>query len=94
MVAFKYRNRRDANEKPIYDGLRRRGVAVKRLDEPADLLVGHEGRLYLLEVKTESGSLTKTQVPFHLKWGEFGVYVVETLDEALEAIGWTPTKGR
>ena len=92
MVAFKYRNRRDKNEQAIVDGLKRRGVSVMRLDEPADLLVGYAGRLFLVEVKNPdaNGRLTKHQVPFHQKWGEFGVFAVETLDEALAAIGWKP----
>ena len=96
MVAFKFKNRRDGNEKPIVDGLRRRGVKVIRMDEPFDLLVGYDQRLHGLEVKNPAtgGKLTKQQVDFHLAWGEFGVHAVETLDEALEAIGWTPTRGK
>lgn len=90
MVAFKYRNRRDANEREIVRGLRRRGVDVYELDEPADLIVGYGRRLYLLEVKNPAGRgrLTPSQVAFHRKWKEHGVYVIETLDEALQVIGW------
>jgi hypothetical protein len=83
--------RRDGNEALIIEGLRRCACDVYHLNWPADLIVGVAGRNYLLEVKDpeqppNKRRLTPVEQDFHDNWrGQ--VAVVETLEEALEAVG-------
>ena len=54
MVRRFHRDKRDVNEQPIVDTLKRIGASVHRLKGPAgvpDLLVGFQGQTYLMEVK-------------------------------------------
>lgn len=77
--------KRDANEKPIVEALRRIGANVIRLHEPCDLLVGFRKRTLLLEVKTMDGSLTKPQAEFFAYWrGE--AYIVQNIEQAMAAV--------
>jgi Holliday junction resolvase len=81
----RYAKRRDANEKQIVDALQAVGASVVRLDKPLDLLVGINGRCYIIEVKTEKGRLTKDQKKFIALWrGQYAI--VTNVDEAIEAI--------
>ena len=51
-----------------------------------DILVGYQGRNYLIEIKTEDGTLTDAQVAFIDEWrGQ--VCVACTPKQALGAIG-------
>ena len=83
--------RRDGNELEIVEGLRAAACDVYYLNWPADLIVGVAGRNYLLEVKDPSQPpskrrLTNAETEFHQTWrGQAAV--VETLEEALEAVG-------
>lgn len=45
------RSTRDENEPEIIEALRSAGAAVHQLDGPVDLLVGIDGKTFLLEVK-------------------------------------------
>lgn len=62
--------KRDKNEREIIQVLRAMGASVVQLDDPSvpDLLVGFAGRNFLMEVKTETGKLTPSQVQFFDKW--------------------------
>ena len=60
--------KRDANEPIIFDTLRSFGLSVYPIDLPADALVGYGGRTYLVEVKTEGGTLTTAQEKFLETW--------------------------
>jgi Holliday junction resolvase len=85
MSLNRYAKRRDENEQEIVDALEAIGCSVVRLDKPVDLLVGHQARNYLLEVKGEKGRLTKGQQEFMKMWrGQ--VRVVTTAEEAIEVI--------
>jgi CheY-like chemotaxis protein len=65
------------------------GGAFEYLAKPFDLLVGFRGRLWLLEVKTDKGKLTKEQLRDYDLCTADGlpVAIVKTAGEALRAIG-------
>ena len=77
--------------------LRRVGATVHRISEKGvpDLLVGFEGRTYLLEVKLPLGAkggksgreLTEDQQDFFNTWRGLAPAIVRDVDEALKAIG-------
>lgn len=85
--------RTDANQQAIAAGLAALpGVSVLRLNAECDLLVGHGGRNYLLEVKNPTNRRpsyrNKSPVQASLRANWRGQYsVVESLDEALVIIG-------
>jgi len=79
----KYRNRRDANEPLVVETLEKFGFSVERLDTPADLLVGHGGMTWLVEVKQPKGRLNEKQSEFAREWkGHFAV--IRSAEEAAE----------
>jgi hypothetical protein len=89
----------DANQDAIVRALCAAGAAVQSLASVGvgcpDLLVGHGGRNYLLEVKrpdvpTSDRELTEYQRKWHKHWLAHGgaVVVVETVSEALVAAGF------
>lgn len=80
--------KRDANERPIIDGLEGVGATVKQLSSKGvcDLLVGFRGVNYLIEVKQDKAKLTPDQVEFFEWWqGQRGI--ARTLEDALRIIG-------
>ena len=85
------RTRRDANETEIVQDLRKIGCSVFYLDNPVDLLVGHHGKNFLMEIKDPSNppsrrKLSDSQQEFFLMWrGQ--VHKIETFDEALTVLG-------
>lgn len=86
----KYGNRRDRNEPEIKQALEAIGATVYLLDLPLDLLVGYQGRNWLLEVKdpeqtAHNRKLTPNQVKFFDTWkGQRAK--VETAEEAIEIV--------
>ncbi len=102
---MRYARIRDANERSIITALREVGASVQQLDGTGtpDLLVLHEGKLTLLEVKdasTKAGKahkrndgpmseLTPAQVRFWSSWGTPKPTIVHSEAEALAAIGVT-----
>ena len=85
----------DANQPEIVKALRAVGASVQSLAEVGrgvpDLLVGYRGKQHLLEVKDGSKPpsarrLTEDEQNWHDAW-RGKVWVVKTVDEALEAIG-------
>jgi hypothetical protein len=81
--------KRDAAEPEIVSTLQQCGFSVYRLDQPVDLLVGHRGRNYLVEVKTGTKGygkgLNENQQQFDDNWR--GSRVV-TLHSAQDAMDW------
>jgi hypothetical protein len=75
----------DSNHRTIRDGLKARGCSVYS-GGPLDLIVGRQGRTYLLEVKTAKGKVRPSQEAFLALWRGHAV-IVRTLDEALIAVG-------
>ena len=87
--------RTDANQSAIIAVLRQVGATVVDLSAVGkgcpDLLVGHRGVTYLLEVKNVKGKnkTTPDQDVFYAWWRGAPVTIVRTADEALSAIGAT-----
>lgn len=87
--------RTDANQASIIAVLREVGATVVDLSAVGkgcpDLLVGHRGVTYLLEVKNVKGRnrLTPDQDVFYAWWRGAPVTIVRTADDALSAIGVT-----
>ena len=83
----------DANQSAIIAVLREVGATVVDLSAVGkgcpDLLVGHRGATYLLEVKNVKGKnrTTPDQDVFYAWWRGGPVHIVRTADEALSAIG-------
>lgn len=82
----------DVNQAEIVEALQRVGANVESLADVGrgvpDLLVGYSGRLLLLEVKSgPRARLTTTQAIWHRQWAGYPVYVVRSVEEALQAIG-------
>jgi AmiR/NasT family two-component response regulator len=75
--------KRDKNERQIVEALRSIGCEVERMDA-VDLLVLYQGQVLLLEVKSPTGRLTKTQ-NLMLERG-WPIRVVGCVDEALKAV--------
>jgi hypothetical protein len=85
----------DANQTQVVSALRAAGASVQHLSNVGqgcpDLLVGHKGINYLMEVKDGRKSpsqrkLTDDQVMWHLAWLG-AVKIVNSPDEALTVIG-------
>lgn len=95
MAQSKHAMARDKNEPEIIKALRKVGAKVRQIKEGGgipDLLVGHLGALYLLEVKDgnkvpSAQKLTKDQVKFFEEWAGYPVRKVNSVESALKAIG-------
>lgn len=87
---MRYDAKADANQPEIVDTLRAAGCVVQHLHTVGrgvpDLLVSRHGVNYLIEVKTEDGELTKAEKAWIAAW-DAPVYVVRTVEEALQAVG-------
>ena len=86
--------RRDANEPTILKALHDVGAVCWRLDQPADVLCGYQGRYVTLEIKDGSKPpsgrrLTPAEVQFLTAcvYHRLPHHVVTCVDEALAAIG-------
>ena len=87
MTLKRHAARRDANEAPIVQVLRKCGVLVQPLSLPGmpDLLIAYRGKLHLLEVKNTHGKLNPAQRKVALQgWPITTVY---SIAEALALIG-------
>lgn len=96
-----FAKQRDRNEADIVRALVAAGASVTRVGDfgVPDLLVGYNGRTFLIEVKNPEakgggkyntggrGALTKAQVKWWDGWKGESAHLVETIDQALAAIG-------
>lgn len=82
----------DANQPEIVKALRAAGATVWHLHKEGsgcpDLLVGLWNENFLLEIKQANGKVNALQKEWHDNW-RGSVFVVRTVDEALDAIGVT-----
>lgn len=88
MPAPKYAQKKDTNQGGIVSELIQAGCSVYVMHVPCDLLVGHRGHTYLVEIKqpTRAKRKTKAQIDFAATWR--GQYLVATSSEQiLRAIG-------
>lgn len=79
-----YAKRRDENEPEIVSALKKIGAKIMRLDD-VDLLVNYKGKIYLLEVKTPEGKLTKKQR--ELLGAGWPIHIVRDIGGAYLAVG-------
>ncbi|CAA2107676.1 hypothetical protein [Variovorax paradoxus] len=86
----------DSNQTQVVSALRAAGVSVQSLaavgNGVPDLLCGFRGKLSLLEVKDGSKvksarKLTAAQTDWHAVWKDMPLFVVETPEQALKALG-------
>lgn len=86
----------DDNQKEIVQALRAVGATVQTLAAVGkgvpDLLVGHQGKTLLLEVKDGNKApserrLTEDQLKWHGAWRGGPVAIVEDVEAALRALG-------
>lgn len=92
----RYARKVDDNQGQVVAALRAVGVMVEpglsRLGAGApDLLCGHHGMLFLLEVKDGQKSpseraLTEAEERWHERWSGYPVYVVESAEEAVAVV--------
>lgn len=84
------RPRLDANHLEICQALNAVGASVQSLAALGggcpDLLVAYRNRTFVLELKTETGTLTKAQESWLLHW-QGPVSIVRDANGALRAIG-------
>lgn len=88
--------KRDDNEAAIVDALEHTGCLIQPLSAPGvpDLLVWSPftRSLLLLEVKDgakvpSARKLTDVQVAWHRTWSDAPIFVCETVEQALRAVG-------
>lgn len=65
---YRRRHRKDTNQDPIVEYLRKAGVSVSIIGEPTDLVCAWGGVTDLAEVKTEDGEFNPDQVTFYKGW--------------------------
>jgi len=80
-------HRSDANQPDIVKALRKCGATVDIIGEPLDLLVGFQGKNYLMEVKPDAKApLRPSQVEFFQTWRGQKARV-NSVTEALAVLG-------
>lgn len=84
----------DGNHPVIVEALRKAGAFVQSLatigDGCPDIVVGFDGLWFLLEIKVHGCSLTDDEKIWHRMAARIGncpVYVVETVQQALDTVG-------
>lgn len=87
MSLNRYAKKVDKNQKPIVDALRTiPSLTVQVLGGTIDLVVGWQGRNYLIEIKDKGGKLTSSQIKFLGEW-QGQINVCHSFEDVLEVIG-------
>lgn len=80
----------DANQAEIVAALRGLGASVTDLHEVGhgcpDILCGYRGRVFLIEIKTETGRLTPDEKRWADEWHGGHYYVVRSKEQALDLV--------
>jgi hypothetical protein len=85
---MRYAARVDANQKQIISALEAAGAYVWVIGLPVDLLVGHKGHTWLVEIKRDSKArLTPLQRDFFESWTGGTLARVDSPEAALRMIG-------
>ncbi len=84
------KKRVDLDQKAVIRRLKEMGFSVLDLSVVGqgcpDLLVGKDKKNFLLEIKSENGTLTPAQVKFHKNWlGHCGVVKLQSLGDFLNS---------
>jgi len=88
----RYAARVDANQAQVVAALRQAGARVWIIGLPVDLLIGHRGKLFLMEVKDGSKvpsarKKTALQEEFFADWADMPISLVDGPEAALRALG-------
>jgi VRR-NUC domain len=90
MRALGHQGRIDANQVEIVAALRQAGVSVMSLARigggAPDLLLARAGKMYLVEVKTDGGTLAQSQLDWIAAWNA-PVVTVRSIEGALFTVG-------
>ena len=88
---MRQRARKDLNQEAIVDALKAHGASVYVSNNAAlpDLVVGSRGRTFLLEVKSDSGKLTRAQETFFATWKGHAA-IVRCPEDAIAAVFGRP----
>lgn len=90
MRSFGHQGRVDVNQDAIVTALRKAGCSVLSLARigggAPDLLVARKGQMWLLECKTDGGTLAQTQLDWINAWNS-RVYTVRSIEGALAVVG-------
>lgn len=90
----RYAARRDGLEPDIMTALRHvygDNISIQQLDV-VDLLIGYAGRTILMEIKSDGGRLSDSQLGFLVHWqGE--AYAVNNVEDAINAVRGTLEMG-
>jgi hypothetical protein len=88
MTLARLAKRRDANEGDLILAARALGAKLWPLDTPADWLLLWCGRWYPVEIKSQTGKLTKAQIDFRLQAavGHGWVITWRTLDDVVSCL--------
>ncbi len=85
---MRYAARVDANQAKVVETLRQAGAYVWVIGLPVDLLVGYNGRTYLVEIKNgPTKALTRLQQDFFGKWIGGSLHRIDGPEDALRMIG-------
>ena len=92
-TTLRKRTARDANEPAIIEAIKQIGGLVQPITAKGcpDLLVLYRRRLMLFEIKDGSKipskrRLTDDQKRFHEEWSEAPIFVIETIQDAMQAM--------
>lgn len=92
MRSFGHQGRVDVNQDAIVTALRKAGCSVLSLARigggAPDLLVARANKLYLLEIKTDGGTLSQSQLDWINGWNA-SVSTVRSIEGALAVVGLT-----
>jgi len=82
------KKRVDLDQKKVISQLEGMGFSVLNLSAVGrgcpDLLVGKDGQNFLLEIKSQNGTLTPAQIEFHKNWlGHCKIIKLESLGDFL-----------
>lgn len=90
MRSFGHQGRVDVNQDAIVTALRKAGCSVLSLARigggAPDLLVARKGQMWLLEVKTDGGTLSQSQLDWINGWNS-QVHTVRSVEGALAVVG-------
>jgi hypothetical protein len=80
----------DANQAQVVSALRAAGAYVWIIGLPVDLLVGYEGKTFLVEIKDgPKKTLTRLQQDFFSNWCGGNLHRIDNAEQALSMIGLT-----
>lgn len=87
MTLNRFAQRRDQNEPEIVRALQDIGCQVYRTGKPCDLIVRFRGVIHLLEIDNPQSKYRKRDANQLLFLSQWNVPLVQTVNDALRAIG-------